>query len=70
MAAFKAAGDADKLVAELKKKGFVAYRAIGKVPGKGLWYRVRVGKYNAKAGASSTIAKLKKAGKKPILVEK
>ena len=70
VAAFKAAGDADKLVAELKKKGFVAYRAIGKVPGKGLWYRVRVGKYNDKAGASSTIAKLKKAGKKPILVEK
>ena len=70
VAAFKAAADADKLVAELKKKGFIAYRAIGKVPGKGLWYRVRVGKYNDKAGASNTIAKLKKAGKKPILVEK
>ena len=70
VAAFKASGDADKLVAELKQKGFAAYRAIGKVPGKGIWYRVRVGRYNDRAKASSTIAKLKKAGKKPILVEK
>lgn len=70
VAAFKAAGDADKLVAELKQKGYGAYRVIGKVPGKGLWYRVRVGRYNDRAKASSTIAKLKKAGKKPILLEK
>jgi len=70
VAAFKAAGDADKLVAELKQKGFSAYRAIGKVPGKGIWYRVRVGEFNTKAEAGSTIAKLKKVGKKPMLVEK
>jgi len=70
VAAFKAAGDADKLVAELKQKGFSAYRAIGKVPGKGIWYRVRVGRFNTKAEAGSTIAKLKKAGKRPMLVEK
>ncbi len=70
VAAFKAVGDADKLVAELKQKGFSAYRAIGKVPGKGIWYRVRIGEYNNKTEASSTIAKLRKAGKKPMLVEK
>ena len=70
VAAFKAAGDADKLVAELKQKGFFAYRAIGKIPGKGIWYRVRVGEFNTKAEAGSTIAKLKKAGKKPMMVEK
>ncbi len=70
VAAFKAAPDADKLVAELKQKGFSAYRAIGKVPGKGLWYRVRIGGFNTKAEAGSTIAKLKKAGKKPIIVDK
>ena len=70
VAAFKAAADADKLVAELKQKGFSAYRAIGKVPGKGIWYRVRVGEYKNKAEAGSTIAKLAKAGKKAMLVEK
>jgi len=70
VAAFKAAADADKLVAELKKEGFSAYRAIGKVPGKGIWYRVRVGAFDSKAQAASTIAKLKKAGKKPIIVDK
>jgi len=70
VAAFKAAADADKLVAELKQKGFFAYRAIGKIPGKGIWYRVRVGEFNTKAEAGSTIVKLKKAGKKPIIVDK
>jgi len=70
VAAFKAAGDADKLVAELKQKGFTAYRAIGKIPGKGIWYRVRIGEYRNKADAGSTMAKLKKAGQKTMWVER
>jgi cell division protein FtsN len=68
-ASVKNARDADRLVAELKKTGFHAYRAIGKVPGKGIWYRVRVGKYRNKADARNTMQKLKKAGIKPILIE-
>jgi cell division protein FtsN len=70
VASFKAAEDADKKVAELKKKGFSAYRAIGKVPGQGIWYRVRLGDYSSKAAADDTMSKLRKAGMKPILVEK
>jgi cell division septation protein DedD len=70
VAAFKSDQDADNLVAELKQKGYSAYRAIGKIPGQGIWYRVRVGEFNTKAEADSTIAKLKNAGKKPMLVEK
>jgi cell division septation protein DedD len=70
VAAFKAAGDADKLVAELKQKKFSAYRVIGKVPGKGIWYRVRVGEYLNKAEASQTLANLKREGLKPVIVEK
>jgi cell division protein FtsN len=70
VAAFKAAADADKLAAELKQKGFSAYRAIGKVPGKGIWYRVRVGEFDNRAEAASTVAELKKAGQKPIVVNK
>ena len=57
-------------MAELKQKGFFAYRAIGKIPGKGIWYRVRVGEYKNKAEAVSTVVKLKKAGKKPMIVNK
>jgi cell division protein FtsN len=70
VAAFKAAGDADKLVAELKQKGFSAYRAIGKVPGQGIWYRVRVGDYSTRAEAGDTFSKLQKAGIRPMVVEK
>jgi cell division septation protein DedD len=70
VAAFKAAGDADKLVAELKQKGFSAYRAIGKVPGQGIWYRVRVGDYSTRAEAGDTFSKLQKAGIKPMVVNK
>ena len=70
VAAFRAVGDADKAVTELKKNGFSAYRAIGKVPGKGIWYRVRVGEYRNKAEASKTLAKLKNKGMQPVLVEK
>jgi cell division septation protein DedD len=70
VAAFKAAGDANELVAKLKQKGFAAYAKFDKVPNKGIWYRVRVGEYNNKAEAGSTMAKLKKAGQEAILVKK
>jgi cell division septation protein DedD len=70
VAAYKQAGDADKLVAKLKRNGFLAYRAIGKVPGKGIWYRVRVGEFKDKSEAGRPMANLKKLGYKPALVEK
>ena len=70
VAAVKAAKDADRLVAQLKKKGYPAYRTISKVQGKGIWFRVRVGKYKSRADAMRTMEKLKKSGKKPIIVEK
>ncbi len=70
VAAVKAAADADRLVARLKKRGFAAYRAIGKIPGKGIWYRVRVGKYPSRAAARATMEKLKKKGMKPILLKR
>jgi len=77
VAAFKAAGDADKLVAELKQEGFTAYRAIGKVPGSGIWYRVRIGEYGSKAEADvelsrlkDAVVRLKKDYLKPAVVDK
>jgi DedD protein len=62
--------DADRLVQKLKKSGYPAYRAIGKIPGKGIWFRVRIGEYRSKSDALSTMNKLKKDGLKPILVMK
>lgn len=61
---------ADRWVARLKKSGFPAYRVIGKVPGKGIWFRVRVGQYRSKSEALGVLNKLKKHGVKPILVMK
>jgi len=69
VAAVKVAKDADLVVAQLKKKGYPAYRTISKVQGKGIWFRVRVGKYTSRASARSTQAKLTKSGLKPIIVQ-
>ena len=69
-ASVKNAKDADQLIQKLKKSGYPAYRAIGKVPGKGIWFRVRIGEYNSKIEASGTLNKLKKLGLKPILLKK
>ena len=69
VAAVKVVKDADRLVAQLKKKGYPAYRTISKVKDKGIWFRVRVGKYKSRAEASPTLEKLRKSGLKPIIVE-
>ena len=68
-AAVKKMEDADRLVTKLKKKGYPAYRAIGKIPEKGIWFRVRVGKYQSRTEAKKTQQKLKKLGLKPIIVK-
>jgi cell division septation protein DedD len=67
-ASVRDAKDADRLIEKLKERGYPAYRAIGKVPGKGIWFRVRVGEYKSKSGARRVLDKLKKDGFKPILV--
>ena len=67
-ASVKAAKDADRMVAKLKKRGYPAYRVIGKVPGSGIWFRIRVGKFTSRSEARPMLDKLKKDGHKPILV--
>jgi cell division septation protein DedD len=67
-AAVRNAKDADRLIQKLKKRGYPAYRTIGKVQGKGIWFRVRIGSYKSKAEARRTLDQLKKEGHKPILV--
>jgi cell division protein FtsN len=67
-ASFRNPEDADQMVKQLKGKGFPAYKIIGVVPGRGVWYRVRIGNYGDKNEAAVTLKKLKKEGFKPYLV--
>jgi len=67
-ASVRSAQDADRMIAKLKKRGYPAYRTIGKIQGKGVWFRIRIGSYKSKSEARRTLDKLKKEGHKPILV--
>jgi len=70
IASLKDSGIADKLVSRLKKGGYPAYRSIGKVPGKGIWYRVRVGYFNSRSEAGPTLDRLKKEKIEAIIIQR
>ena len=67
-ASLKDRSEADVLVKTLKGKGYPAFKTIGVVPNKGIWFRVRIGHYSSKAEAADTLKRLKKDGFKPYLV--
>jgi len=69
-ASLKDSHDADQMVAELKKKGYAAYKVMGVIPDKGIWFRVRVGQYENNAEAADTIKRLKKDGLDAFLVNR
>lgn len=62
--------DADRLVDRLKKRGYPAYRSLGLIPDKGIWYRVRVGYFKDRTEADSTLKRLKKEKIEAIVVER
>lgn len=68
VASVKDAALADQMVAKLKKMGYPAYRSIGNIQGKGVWYRVRVGSFGDKNEATGTLNSLKKDNLSAILV--
>ena len=70
VASLKDSKIADKLVGRLKKGGYSAYRSIGKIPGKGIWYRVRVGSFNSRSEAGPTLNRLKKEKIDAIVVQR
>lgn len=59
VAAVKETGNAERLVAQLRSKGYPAYQVRVDVPGKGAWHRVRVGAFENRAAADRMLAKLK-----------
>ncbi len=68
VASLKAARDADNLVSKLKKEGYPAYRTIGKIPGKGIWFRVRVGYFKNRTEAGLMLKRLKKEKIEAVIV--
>ncbi len=59
---FQNADDAEKLKAKLALAGMEASVQKADVPGKGVWYRVRLGTYKGLAEANIAIASLKQNG--------
>jgi cell division protein FtsN len=70
IASLKDSVAADKMVAKLKKRGYPAYRSIGKIPDKGIWYRVRVGYFKNRAETRGTIKRLKNEKIEAIIVQR
>jgi cell division septation protein DedD len=60
---------AERIVANLKKEGYPAYLSRKVIPGKGLWFRVRVGHYESREQSAADMNRLKRSQKKPILVK-
>ena len=50
---------AEKLVADLRNKGYQAYQIRSEVTGKGVWYRIRVGGFKDRGDAEKVLKKLK-----------
>lgn len=53
VSSFKTRGEADAFAQELRVRGHKAYVLEANVPGRGTWYRVRVGPFPTQAAASS-----------------
>jgi cell division protein FtsN len=70
VAALKDSKIADNLVAKLKKRGYPAYRNMGKIPGKGIFYRIRIGSFKNRADAGIIFNRLKKENIKAIIVQR
>jgi cell division septation protein DedD len=70
VASLRDSKDADKLVNTLKKEGYPAYRSIGKIPGQGIWFRVRVGYFKNRAEAGLTLKRLKKGQPGAVIVSR
>ncbi|MGA9538436.1 MAG: SPOR domain-containing protein [Desulfobacterales bacterium] len=68
-ASLKDLAEADAMVKKLKEGGYPAYKTIALVPGKGIWFRIRVGRYSSRDAAGDVARKLKKEGYRPILIE-
>lgn len=70
VASFKDPLEASRMVQKLKQRGYPAYRAIGKIPGRGIWYRVRIGDYQSRSETRGMLSRLKQDRIKGIVVQR
>ncbi|MGB5713363.1 MAG: SPOR domain-containing protein [Waterburya sp.] len=70
VASMKDGAAAERIVANLKKDGYPAYVSRIVIPDKGLWFRVRVGRYTDREQATADMTRLTRNQKNPILVER
>lgn len=68
VASLRDAKTADEMAADLRKEGYSVRRTSATIPGKGVWYRVQVGRFVDREHAAKTISVLESKGLKPILV--
>ena len=60
VAAVKSSGNAEKLVLDLRRKGFDAYQIRSQSQNGETWYRVRVGAFQSRSEAQSALTRLSK----------
>ncbi|MFN0061062.1 MAG: SPOR domain-containing protein [Myxococcaceae bacterium] len=63
LAATSARSEADRQVAKLKGQGFSPYVEPAQIPGKGTWYRVRMGKFETREAATRFLSDFKRETK-------
>jgi cell division septation protein DedD len=60
VASYRDRSDAEELAQRLTRKGYQAFVAEAEIPGKGKWYRVRVGRFGTRKEAASFGESLKR----------
>jgi len=68
VASVKTKNDAERLVDNLKSKGYQAYSVSVDLQDRGTWYRIRVGYFDSRTAAGSTISRLKSDGIEAFIV--
>jgi cell division septation protein DedD len=58
----------NQLVGRLEEMGFPAYIVKKEIPGKGTWFRIRVGGYPSREAAEADLGRLKKERFSPMIV--
>jgi len=70
VASYREVADADKLVEDLRKRGHRAFRQAAYVPERGLWQRVRIGRFKSKFEAAEYKTKFERSERlSPFLVD-
>jgi len=69
IAATKDAGQADFLLSKLRNRGYDAFKIMVKLPEKGTWYRIRIGKFRSIEAARREQKKLAEDNIKGIVVK-